>query len=87
MSKAKEVVASVKKGNESKNPVATKQKQLGANVAAALTGVVCFYIKKHHPDFPIFEYQDLLTTMFLSLVGLINCYFTAASSKKIGLLG
>lgn len=81
------MVSDLKKGNESSNPTSTKRKQLITNLAGLLTGIVCSWIKKEYPDLPIFEYQDTLTGVFVAVLGAANFYLTAASSKKVGLLG
>lgn len=78
---------SLQKGNEVADPTKMKKNQLKANLAAALTGLLCYWAKKEYPDFPIFEYQDILTGIFVSVLGSINMYFTAASSKKVGVTG
>lgn len=80
-------VKAIGKGQEVSNPTSLKQKQMITNLAGFLVGILCTWVKSNYPDFAIFDYQDMLTGAFVSILGLANYYFTIASSKKVGPIG
>lgn len=81
------VMQSMQKGSEVNNPTGLKQKQIITNFAGLVVGVISTFVKSQWPEFPIFEYQDSLTAIFVLALGSLNYYFTVASTKKVGPMG